>query len=136
MKQSAQYRSYTIITETEKRKLIRDIIRNHKRFVYLQEEDIEEIITAASRYKIRAAEAEMKLAEGEYSAGRTKKPGIAVEHKIEESGAKSRVTRNGQKDKKLEEMLDFQKMNGKIFSFYIRNTKIGLQKYQNLILTI
>ncbi|MDE7246297.1 MAG: ATP-dependent helicase, partial [Lachnospiraceae bacterium] len=51
LKQSAQYRGYTIITETEKRKLIRDIIQNHKRFVYLQEEDIEEILTAVSRHK-------------------------------------------------------------------------------------
>lgn len=117
LKRSAQYRNYTIITETEKRKLIRDITRNHKRFVYLQEEDIEEIITAVSRHKIRAAEAEMKLAEGEYSAGRTKKPGVAAEHKIEESSAKSRVTRNGQKDKKLEEMLDFQKMKWEDFQF-------------------
>ena len=51
LRQSAQYRGYTIITETEKRKLIRDIIQNHKRFVYLQEEDIEEILTAVSRHK-------------------------------------------------------------------------------------
>lgn len=33
LKQSVQYRNYTIITETEKRKLVRDIIHNHKRFV-------------------------------------------------------------------------------------------------------
>ena len=59
LKQSAQYREYTIITETEKRKLLRDIIRNHKRFAYLQEEDIEEILTAVSRYKIKAAEREL-----------------------------------------------------------------------------
>lgn len=59
LKQSAQYREYTIITETEKRKLVRDIIHNHKRFVYLQEEDIEEIITAVSRFKIKAAEEEL-----------------------------------------------------------------------------
>ncbi len=59
LKQSAQYRGYTIITETEKRKLIRDIIHHHKRFAYLQEEDIEEILTAVSRYKIKAAEREL-----------------------------------------------------------------------------
>lgn len=63
LKQSAQYRNYTIITETEKRKLIRDIIHNHRRFVYLQEEDIEEIITAVSRYKIKTAEAEESKAD-------------------------------------------------------------------------
>lgn len=56
LRQSPQYRGYTIITETEKRKLIRDIIRNHNRFIYLQEEDIEEILTAVSRYKIKEAE--------------------------------------------------------------------------------
>ena len=58
LKQSAQYREYTIITETEKRRLIRDIMHNHVRFVYLQEEDIEEIITAVSQYKIRTAKTE------------------------------------------------------------------------------
>lgn len=63
LKQSTQYRKYTIITETEKRKLIRDIIHNHKRFVYLQEEDIEEILTAVSRYKVRTAEVQNALAE-------------------------------------------------------------------------
>lgn len=56
LRQSAQYRGYTIITETEKRKLIRDIIYSHNRFLYLQEEDIEEILTAVSRYKVREAE--------------------------------------------------------------------------------
>ena len=56
LRQSAQYRGYTIITETEKRKLIRDIIHSHNRFLYLQEEDIEEILTAVSRYKVREAE--------------------------------------------------------------------------------
>ena len=57
LKQSAQYRKHTIITETEKRKLIRDIMHDHKRFVYLQEEDIEEIIADVSKYKIKTAEA-------------------------------------------------------------------------------
>ena len=61
LKQSAQYRKYTIITETERRRLVRDIIHNHKRFVYLQEEDIEEIIAAVSRYKIKTAEAQNVL---------------------------------------------------------------------------
>lgn len=56
LRQSAQYRGYTIITETEKRKLVRDIIHNHNRFRYLQEEDIEEILTAVSRHKTRAEE--------------------------------------------------------------------------------
>lgn len=56
LRQSAQYRGYTIITETEKRKLIRDIIHNHNRFLYLQEEDMEEILTAVSRYKRKESE--------------------------------------------------------------------------------
>lgn len=56
LRQSAQYRGYTIITETEKRKLIRDIIHSHNRFLYLQEEDIEEILTAISRYKRKESE--------------------------------------------------------------------------------
>lgn len=61
LRQSAQYRKHTIITEKEKRKLIRDIIHNHRRFVYLQEEDIEEILTAISGYKIKSAEAQGAL---------------------------------------------------------------------------
>lgn len=56
LRQSTQYRGYTIITETEKRKLIRDITHNHNRFCYLKEEDTEEILTAVSRYKTREAE--------------------------------------------------------------------------------
>ena len=44
LRQSAQYRGYTIITEAERRKLIRQIIHMHRQFVYLQEEDIEEIL--------------------------------------------------------------------------------------------
>ena len=67
LRQSAQYRGYTIITEKEKRKLIRDIIHNHRRFVYLQEEDIEEILTAVSRYKIKTAEEKRAQPETEIS---------------------------------------------------------------------
>lgn len=72
LKQSAQYRGYTIITETEKRKLIRDIIHNHKRFLYLQEEDIEEILTSISRAKAEEAERDLKseMAENEKTKSR------------------------------------------------------------------
>lgn len=77
LKQSVQYRDYTIITETEKRKLIRDIIQNDKRFVYLQEEDIEEILTAVSRYKIKVAEAEIKSQGKEDGAAGMQRPGAA-----------------------------------------------------------
>ena len=61
LKQSAQYRSHTIITETEKRKLIRDILHMHKRFLYLQEEDIEEILSAISRAKSSLTELSVEI---------------------------------------------------------------------------
>lgn len=51
LKQSAQYRDYIIITETERRKLIRQIIHMHKRFACLQEEDMDSIIASLSAYK-------------------------------------------------------------------------------------
>ena len=44
LRQSTQYRSYTIITESEKRKLIRQIISMHKRFAALAEEDMDRVI--------------------------------------------------------------------------------------------
>lgn len=51
LRQSAQYRGYTMITEAERRKLVRDIIHAHKRFLGLQEEDIEELLAEISRRK-------------------------------------------------------------------------------------
>lgn len=51
LRQSAQYRGYTIITETERRKLVRDIIHTHKRFWGLQEEDIEALLAEMGRRK-------------------------------------------------------------------------------------
>lgn len=51
LKQSAQYRGYTIITESERRKLIKQIIHMHRQFLYLQEEDIEEILGAISSHR-------------------------------------------------------------------------------------
>ncbi|MDE6739995.1 MAG: UvrD-helicase domain-containing protein, partial [Lachnospiraceae bacterium] len=51
LKQSAQYRDYVIITETERRKLIRQIIHMHKRFACLQEEDMDSVIASLSAYK-------------------------------------------------------------------------------------
>lgn len=51
LKQSAQYRDYFIVTETEKRKLIRQIIHMHKRFACLQEEDMDSVIASLSAYK-------------------------------------------------------------------------------------
>lgn len=51
LKQSAQYRDYSIITESEKRKLIRQIMHMHKRFIHLQEEDVDELIQTLNIYK-------------------------------------------------------------------------------------
>lgn len=77
LRQSAQYRGYTIIMDMEKRKLIRDIIHNHKRFVYLQEEDIEEILTAVSRYKIKTAKAAIQLLKSGNREDGKQKPVVA-----------------------------------------------------------
>ena len=51
LKQSARYRGYSIMTESDKRKQIRQIIRMYNRFSCLQEEDLEELITFISAYK-------------------------------------------------------------------------------------
>lgn len=51
LKQSAQYRDYTIITESEKRKLIKNIVRMQKCFAYVKEEDYEKIIKTISAVK-------------------------------------------------------------------------------------
>lgn len=61
LKQSAQYRGYTIITETERRKLIRQIIHMHRRFCYLQEEDMEEILAVISNYKAGRKESSIPI---------------------------------------------------------------------------
>lgn len=55
LRQSEQYRGYTIITDTEKRKLIKKIVQIHKRFVYVKEEDYEKMLTAVSRAKNKEA---------------------------------------------------------------------------------
>ena len=51
LKQSAQYRGYSIITESEKKKLLRQIIHMHKRFACIQEEDLEGVIACVSAYQ-------------------------------------------------------------------------------------
>lgn len=51
LRQSAQYRDYTILTETEKRKLLRKILSMHKQFVSVREEDYENLIKEIGRYK-------------------------------------------------------------------------------------
>ena len=55
LKQSTQYRGYSIITESEKRKLIRQIIRMHPQFVCLQEEDLEELTASLCAYQASSA---------------------------------------------------------------------------------
>lgn len=61
LRQSAQYRGYTIITETEKRKLVRDMIHSHKRFMGLKEEDIEELLAEFSRLKTGMRQTELSI---------------------------------------------------------------------------
>lgn len=51
LKQSACYQGYSIITDSEKRKQIRQIVRMHNRFVCVQEEDLEELTTLVSSCK-------------------------------------------------------------------------------------
>lgn len=51
LKQSAQYRGYTIIRESEKRKLIHNIVQIHKRFAYIKEEDYSNLLQVISRSK-------------------------------------------------------------------------------------
>lgn len=51
LQQSAQYRGYTIIKESEKRKLIHNIVRIHKRFAYIKEEDYANLLQLISRRK-------------------------------------------------------------------------------------
>lgn len=53
LRQSSQYRDYTILTETEKRKLLRKILSMHRRFVSVREEDHENLLKEISRYKNR-----------------------------------------------------------------------------------
>ena len=45
LRQSPQYRGYTVITESEKRKRIRQILRLHNRFACVREEDLGEIVS-------------------------------------------------------------------------------------------
>lgn len=61
LRQSAQYRGYTIITETERRKLVRDIMHAHKRFCGLKEEDIEELLTELSRLKTGMRQTQLSI---------------------------------------------------------------------------
>lgn len=61
LRQSAQYRGYTIITERERRKLVRDIIHAHRRFLGLQEEDIEELLAEIGRRKAGGSQAELTI---------------------------------------------------------------------------
>lgn len=48
LKQSADYQGYSIMTESEKRKQIRRILRMYDRFVCLQEEDLDEVTAVVS----------------------------------------------------------------------------------------
>ena len=51
LKQSTQYRGYSIIAESEKKKMIRRIIHMHPQFACLQEEDMEEVTASLCAYQ-------------------------------------------------------------------------------------
>ena len=51
LKQSARYRGYSIMTESERRKQMRQIIRMYPRYACLQEEDLEELASIVSACK-------------------------------------------------------------------------------------
>lgn len=55
LRHSTQYRGYTIITESEKKKLLRQIVHLHKRFACLQEEDMDNLAASISTLKISSA---------------------------------------------------------------------------------
>ncbi len=61
LKQSTRYRDYSIITESEKRKMIRQLIHMHKRFVHIQEEDMEELIRLLNIYKTTSVIKQMSV---------------------------------------------------------------------------
>lgn len=78
LKQSAQYRDYAIITESERRKLLRQIMHMHKRFACLQEEDMDSVAAYVSACKTapvinpvpvqKITEADMQFLAEEYAA--------------------------------------------------------------------
>ncbi|MCD7725893.1 MAG: ATP-dependent helicase [Clostridiales bacterium] len=51
LKQSALYRDYTIITESGKRKLLKNIVQMHKRFRDIKEEDYDRLLAGISGIK-------------------------------------------------------------------------------------
>lgn len=61
LKKSAQYRGYSIITESEKKKLFRQIIRLHERFSCIQEEDLGGLSALVSHYKTTSTVGSMAL---------------------------------------------------------------------------
>lgn len=63
LKHSAQYRGHTIITESEKKRLLRKILRLHRRFACVQEEDMEEIGTCLKRYTDRTGDMRLSIRE-------------------------------------------------------------------------
>lgn len=54
LKQSARYQGYSIMTGSEQRKQLRQIVRIGRRFGCLQEEDLEELLTVIAKYKTSA----------------------------------------------------------------------------------
>lgn len=54
LKQSARYQGYSIMTESEKRRQIRQIVRMYSRFASVQEEDLEELTALVGSRKTGA----------------------------------------------------------------------------------
>ncbi len=61
LKQSARYQGYSIMTESEKRKQIRQIVRIHNRFACVQEEDLDELTAMVSACKTTGSVKKLSL---------------------------------------------------------------------------
>ena len=61
LKQSARYQGYSIMTESEKRKQIRQIVRMYSRFASVQEEDLEELTALVSNRKTGAKQKKISI---------------------------------------------------------------------------
>lgn len=54
LRQSPRYREFTILTESEKRKILRKIVSQHREFACVREEDYEKLEQEIGRYKNRS----------------------------------------------------------------------------------
>ncbi len=61
LKQSARYQGYSIMTESEKRRQIRQIVRMYSRFASVQEEDLEELTALVGSRKTGAKQKKISI---------------------------------------------------------------------------